>query len=881
MAAPLPDRSLRELYTGESARIRERFEASRDGIAAVQERSALVDRVVAELAAEQGVANAAGLDLAAVGGYGRRMLFPHSDADLLFLAADERTIERHREAIAAIGRALWDLGVRASTGTRTLAECARLDPANPEFLISLLDARSLAGDGELFARLRQRLLPRLVAREQAGLVHHLAALTRQRHARYADTIFHLEPNVKEAPGGLRDFQSAAWLALVAEVKEQRRWVTAEGMWPAAVASGAAALAFLGAVRAFLHYHYGRNDNQLNYDLQAEAAARGIGHPTGAATEPAAWMRNYFRHARTIERLAARQLDAALTAQSSLYGLFQDWRSRLSNASFDVVRERIYVRQPAALAHLDELLGLFEFSARHGLELSEEAARQVEEAFPRVGPAGFPWPGLWEGLRRILAQPRAALALRAMHRSGVLGHLFPEFAAIDSLVLRDFFHRYTVDEHTFEAIEALERLRAAREDWAARLAELLATLDQPELVRLALLFHDVGKGLGEDHVEASLRALEDIERRLALTPAEQETVRFLVAQHLLMSQTIQRRDIFDPETIKTFAEAVGTNDRLKMLCLLTYADIRAVNPEAWTPWKAEMLWQLYAAAANYLHRTADAARFHAREDRAIQAEVLRFVDSRDERSPGLRRLAKTAPALAPAAQPEALDRFLEGFPARYFRMRAPEEIAAHFAMASDPAAAGEPAASVRLAPRRHAFELTVVTRDRPFLFASLTGTLAAWGMNIVKADAFANAAGLVLDTFYFTDPFRTLELNPGERARLEESLLSVLSGQTDLASLLQSRRRSAPPRPKLHIATKVRFDDTAPATSTLVELIAQDRPGLLYDASRIIAEAGCNIEIALIDTEGPRAVDVFYLTAEGRPLDPARQQALAHALIERL
>ncbi len=868
MPAAPHDRFLQELYAEESARIRERFEASGDGITAVHERAALVDSVVARLAAEAGVAETEGFALAAVGGYGRRMLFPHSDADILFLAADERTIDRHRESIAGVGRALWDLGVHASTGARTLAECARLDAANPEFLISLLDARRLAGDAGLFERLREQELPRLVAREHAALVRRLDGLTHQRHARYADTIFHLEPNVKEAPGGLRDFQLAVWLALLAELKEQRRWATSEGSWPAAVAGIEAPLAFLTAVRVFLHFHYGRNDNQLSYDLQAEAAARGIGHPPVAATDPAGWMRSYFRHARAIEQLAARQLDRALGAQPSLYSLFQDWRSRLSNASFDVVRERIYLRQPAALARLDELLALFEFSARHGIELSDEALRQVQEAFPQVGPAGYPWPGLWEGFRRILAQPRPALALRAMHRTGVLDHLFPEFGAIDSLVIRDFFHRYTVDEHTFEAIEALERLRDAREDWAVRLAELLATLDQSELVRLALLFHDVGKGLGEEHIEASLRALDRIERRLALTPAERETVRFLVAHHLLMSQTIQRRDIFDSDTVKHFAQAVGTNERLKMLCLVTYADIRAVNPEAWTPWKAEMLWRLYAAAANSLARTADAERFHVGESRAIQAEVLR-------------RLAPTRPALARAAEAEALERFLDGFPARYFRMRTPEEIAAHFAMASELAAAGDPAASIRLAPRRHAFELTVVTRDRPFLFASLTGTLAAWGMNIVKADAFANAAGLVLDTFYFTDPFRTLELNPGERARLEENLLGVLSGRTDLASLLRSRSRPAPSRPKLPIATEVRFDDTASATSTLTELIAQDRPGLLYDASRILAEAGCNIEVALIDTEGPRAVDVFYLTFEGRQLDGVRQQALVCALVEQL
>jgi [protein-PII] uridylyltransferase len=865
MAAVAPESSLPELYAAASARIRERFEASGSGITAIAERAALVDRVVARLAAAHRVSGIAGFCLAAVGGYGRRMLFPHSDADILFVSADEQTIAKHREAIAAIGRTLWDLGVHASTGARTLAECARLDPANPEFSISLLDARHLAGDGELFAQLRGRQLPRLAGREQASLVQRLSELTRQRHARYSNTVFHLEPNVKEAPGGLRDYQLASWLELLAELKEQRRQATPEGQWPAGLATCAPALAFLAAVRVFLHYQYGRNDNQLGYELQAKAAERALGHAPGSRVDAAEWMRSYFRHARAIERLASRRLDEAMAARSSLYSLFQDWRSRLSNPSFAVVRERIYLRQPAALAQPDELLGLFEFSARHGLRLSEEAARQVEESLPNIGPPGLCWPGLWEGLRRILVEPHATLALRTMHRIGLLDHLFPEFSAIDSLVIRDFFHRYTVDEHTFEAIEALERLRGAEGGWEGRLAELLATLEQPEMVRLALLFHDVGKGLGGDHVEASVEALEGVAGRLGLGPQERDTVRFLVARHLLASQTIQRRDIFDPETIAHFTETVGTNERLKMLCLITYADICAVNPEAWTPWKAEMLWQLYAAATNHLNRSVDSQRFHAQEDETIQAEVLR-------------RLGPASQALSTPAAAEALRRFLDGFPARYLRTRTPEEIAAHFAMAS--ALADQPA-RIRLKAAHHAFELTVVTRDRPFLFASLTGTLAAWGMNIVKADAFANAAGLVLDTFSFTDPFRTFELNPGEQARFEESLVSVLSGQINLASLLASRAHPRPPRPKMRIATAAHFSNDASATSTLLELIAQDRPGLLYEASRVIAELGYNIEVALIDTEGPRAVDVFYLTAKGGQLDPERQQALRQALLERL
>jgi len=862
MATRAPESSLPELYAATSAGILARFEASGNGLAATAERATLVDEVVTQLAAEQQVSATGGLSLVAVGGYGRQMLFAHSDVDLLFVSSDEPTLEKHREALGAIGRTLWDLGVRASTVARTLAECGRLDSANPEFSISLLDARHVAGDRELFAQLKGRQIPRLAGREKASLIQRLSELTRRRHARYGDTIFHLEPNVKEAPGGLRDYQLAAWLKLLSELNERGHRATPEGQRPGVCG---AALEFLAAVREFLHHQYGRNDNQLSYELQAKAAARGLGHAPGTAPEPAEWMRSYFRHARAIERLAARRLDEAVAARSSLYSFFQDWRSRLSNASFAVARERIYVRQPATLVQPDELLRLFEFSARHGLKLSEEAARQAEGSFPKIGPAGSTWPGLWEGLRRILVQPHATLALRAMHQVGLLDHLFPEFSAIDSLVVRDFFHRYTVDEHTFVAIEAVERLRGAEGNWDRRLAELAGTLDRPDLVRLALLLHDVGKGLAAEHVPASVEAVRRVTHRLGLTDEERDTVRFLVAQHLLASQTMQRRDIFDPETVARFAETAGTIERVKMLCLVTYADIRAVNREAWTPWKAELLWQLYAAASNYLNRSADSSRFHAQEDEAIQDEVLK-------------RLATASPKPAPPAAPEELRRFLDGFPLRYFRTHTPEEIATHFAMTAE---LGERSAQIRLELARNTRALTVVTRDRPFLFASLTGTLAAWGMNIVKADAFANASGLVLDTFNFTDPFRTFELNPGEATRFEASLLSVLSGKTSLAALLGSRTHRRPARPKMRVPTEVHFDNDASATSTLVELIAQDRTGLLYDASRVLAELGCNIEVALIHTEGPRAVDVFYLTAEGRQLDSKRQQELREALIARL
>ena len=787
--------------------IREEFFETRDAVRMLAARTALVDNTVREHWASM----PPGIALLAVGGYGRGELFPYSDIDLLILTPNEEAQKAIKEPLSLLLRDLWDAGMRVSQSVRVPRECNQIDPNNSELAVSLLDRRLLAGDEALYRQVKD---------PASELGRNIAELTRQRHARFQDTVYHLEPNVKEAPGGLRDLQVMRWLAKLGAPDQQT---------PGNVD-------VLFRVRCFLHYLAGRDDNKLSFERQDEIAQLCDGQ------KPEELMREYYRAVTCIARTANRRLENFEARRSGLFSRFRDQSSRYSNAEFSVVNGAVYFRSPGAFDSDPSLaMRLFEHVARHGLP----PAPATEDRLERGSGAFRCWSAeqrtLWSELRDILRLPYAAKALRVMHDGGALQAIFPELDEIEALVIRDFYHRYTVDEHTLVAIQSVVALRNGED---GTFSELAREVEEVELLIAALLFHDVGKAEpGEGHAQVSRRIADAALARIGAGERERETVRFLIGAHLEMSATMSGRDLSDPATIREMAEKAGTVERLRLLTLLTYGDISAVNPAAMTPWRKQLLWNLYAET--YSELTRELGRRVSRQE--VNADHLASSDS-------------------------ALATFLEGLPPRYLRVHNANEIAEHLRLALEADSRGFAIALARGA----AWLLTVAADDRPFLFASMAGTLSSFGFNILKAEAFSNARGKAIDTFTFADPLRSLELNPGETDQVRRAVAKVLRGETTVEKLLERRPRAKPDAHALASA-RVTFDNNASPSATLIQLVTQDRPGLLYDMASLISKRGGNIEVVVVDTEAKKAIDVFYITRNGSKLDDAEAGELTEAL----
>jgi [protein-PII] uridylyltransferase len=799
------------------------------GRQAMRQYSNRMDALVQQLFADAGPVSQP-VAVFALGGYGRRELCLHSDIDVLvlFAAPIESLDERFLHAFL---NPLWDLGLTLGHHVREVQEGAALESDNPEFLLALTDARVVVGDATL---LDQFVGASNVARTATRTLDALKALIAERHARFNDTLYQLEPDVKEAPGGLRDLFGAQTIAKLTD--------------PSLLAQGGSAPRalddaedFMLRVRSILHLEARRHHNVLGHELQ-ERAAELLGY-SGATPRQRVerFMSDYFRHARVIDRSLRWALRAAPRPIDR----------NLVRAA-DGIR---FVDAREAADRPETWLALFQAALDAACAVSDDALSAVELHAGRYGPDDFFPTADHRAALLAFLRPRPGLYARLseMHDSGLLGQMIPEFKAITCRVVRDFYHKYTVDEHTLLTIRNLERLTEPEvSPERDRYARLLAELANPELLILALLFHDVGKSKDEDHAIESTRMAQQMFDRMELDDDARGMVEFLVRDHLKMSMVAFRRDTEDPEVVRQFADLVAGEERLKMLCLLTLADVEAVSRETLTPWKAELLWRLYVDTYNHL--------------------TLSYADEVIER-------AQTAHSELISGRPkdvsiEEIGTFLEGLPRRYLQLFSREAVYRHVRLSRSLA---RDSIQASMARTESGWELTVLTYDQPFLFSNISGVLSSFGMDILRGFAFTKPDGLVVDMFHFTDEERFLELNAGGDATLIDVLEDVIHGRVDVAARLNGREQGAMRRKLPGFAPVIHTDNESSRRYTIVEVVAENALGLLYRMSRVMSESGCDVDLVLIATEGHRAIDVFHLTHAGHKLSPAQQQSLTDNL----
>ena len=812
------------------------------------------------------------LALLAVGGYGRGTLAPFSDIDLLFLRPYKQTA--HVESVIEFMLyALWDLGFKVGHASRTIDECVKL--AREDFTIrtAILEARRLTGDEALAAGLIKRFQAEVVKGTGAEFVAAKLRERDERHARAGASRYLVEPNVKEGKGGLRDLNTLFWIAQYLHPGEPIEKVMQLEMFTGReVRTFIRAFDFLWAVRCHLHFATGRPEERLTFDLQPEIARRMGYGDRGDAPAVERFMRRYFLFAKEVgaltrvfaAKLEAERVKSEPKGLSRLLPGRKIKRKPLDVPGFhevggrlDVDGAEVFERDPV------NLLRLFQIADERNLDLHPDAFTAATRAAPAITSAVRRDRHAAKVFLDILARGRdPQRTLTLMTEAGVLGRFIPEFGRIVAQMQFNMYHSYTVDEHTLRAVGIIAEVAAGRfvEDHPLSTAVMPLIADR-EALYLAMLLHDTGKGGAGGQEKAGARAARQACERLGIDRAKIELVAWLVEHHLVMSDTAQKRDISDPRTVTDFAAVVATPERLRLLLVLTVADIRAVGPGVFNGWKGQLLRELYGATEAVFRggRGSDSAaalkRYH--ENAAYDARV---------------RAAKADPASEPWA---------DAMEDAYFSAFSQDEVLAHAALSRR--AGDSAAAEGRVRADRDAAEVVVAATDRPRLFVDLAAAIVAAGANVVGARVFTSSFGQALDVFYVQDaagqPYGAD--NPRALTRLIEGLEAAARGEPVKA---EPRRPSDFGRAAaFSIEPAVMLDNDASETSTVVEASGRDRPGLLAALARTIADAGLSILSAHIDSYGERAVDAFYVIgADGRKLTDARKgNALKIALLAAL
>ncbi|MBI2177190.1 MAG: [protein-PII] uridylyltransferase [Candidatus Tectomicrobia bacterium] len=867
-------RQLKEQHAAGGSLIVEAHREGAGGLALCAARASLMDAILKQVwehavRSDEPSAPAGGegpsCALLAIGGYGRGELSPASDIDLLFVLPKRSAgVSRFVRTVLYL---LWDAGLTIGHSARTIAECLRIARDDYQSETSMLEHRQVAGSEAVEEDFSRRFDSHL---ERVGKSSHLRRRLVERAERYRSwdpSVYVQEPNVKESAGGLRDFHAVLWLGRAFGTKGfdgiwKRRWIPEEECRGAREAYD-----FLLRLRAQLHIQAGAKNDMLTFAAQTEAAPV-LGYAdTESAMAGESLMRDYFMRARALHTFCRDFFEVLEDQLRQRRWVNRRPRVEPIEGGLALQEYHTLVLRDGGREVLDRpqgLMGVFEAQYRFGCRLSPDLRAFVRRGLDTVDERFRTSSEVRESFFRILGgKAGVARVLHEMHALSFLGRYIPEFEPLTCFVQYDHYHRYTADEHTLLTQASIDLLAYTKELPLQSLAHIHRDMERTHILRLALLFHDIGKARGPRHVHKSAAALPEIIPRLGIPADEGRVIEFLVVNHMEMCYTAERRDLEDPALIGRFAEKVGTVEQLQMLYLLTYADVTSVAPGIWNEWRGTLHQDLYRRTLRLLE-SGEALHRKRQADEVGEQVVLE------------------ARAAASRVGGDLIRRHVEGMPERYRAGTPPQEILRHIELGRKLEAGGA-ACVVDVTHRRRLGNtlLTLVCRDRLGLFAMIAGTLAAFDLSILDAKVYTRADGLVVDSFQVVDSEGKVVADPALWERFREVMDDLLGGRMSLDEVLGKNRRFLRLKQRVHfdLPTVVGFDLMASGDATVLEVITPDRHGLLARIARFLADEGVSISRAKISTEGPRAVDAFYVTdAEGRKIeDAARLRELCDLL----
>jgi len=849
--------ALRDTLEEKRAAIRRRHEEGGGGFEICRALCRAVDETVLTLCQTEG----GGFDGAVVaqGGYGRGLLNPHSDVDLLFLLGDPIRGRSVRPPERMLAR-LWDIGLKVGHSARTIGEAVKMGHADLTVRASMMECRLLTGNRELYDRFRKKYAREVIRHKPARFIDAKIEEMESRRRLNGSVALLTEPNIKESAGGLRDLHTALWIMRSKDDVGAVEELAERGIIPAGdVAPVNRAYEFLLRVRNSLHWMAGGPSDTLAHELQP-AIARMERHDGSDNVASAGLMKRYYQAAQTIERFTEE-----LVAVARIYRTRFVWRPmRIDGDGLFADRRYLHAKAfpPADYDPEPELL--FRIARRlsgENLDPSPNLRRGLEKLASEAPAGWFEGEAAGHCLLSILRLPNAARAIRVFHRTGVLRRFIPEMEPVTNLSQFDMFHRYTVDEHTMRTLDKLEAAPASAEV-CSELKNIFRAQPEMETIKLALLLHDLGKRAEDHHAVEKDRRTPVILRRLGLKRLV-KPVGDLVANHLLMSETGQRLNFSVPETLEPFCRRVGGRMNLKQLYLLTYADIAAVGPKIWNGWKDKILCDLYDAAERYYLEGASLFTFNQeRLDKLIAAAAL--ADDFDEGEIG---------------------EFLSRAPERYLINATAQTVTEHMRLL-------ERMERTRVAlrftpdPGEKSGALTLAAPERIGFFSIVAGGIMVKNASINDAQIHTFTGDIALDTLNISGSNMSVFSDAQSLAKFETELADLLEGARSIDEMIERRGRYIRKKPAAPRGTRdpqVLILNHLSNSSTVVELWAPDRRGLLYDVTRAMAALRLDIQSAKINTEGRTAINVFYVTDErgGKIDDTERQESVRQSLLATL